>query len=93
MDALPAAKPDLRPSRSQIEALLAGISMNHVIRRAVLEAFEEHGLLSFTKVDPQITVDELGRLRRTRVNEALNGFDEVVRSGIIAILEKLHSVV
>ena len=64
MDTPPVAKTDLRPWRSQIEALLVGIAMNPVTRRAVLDAFEEHGLLAYTKVEPEIAVDELGRLRK-----------------------------
>ena len=52
-------KTDLRPWRSQIEALLAGIEMSPVIRRALLDAFEEHGLLAYTKAESEIAVDEL----------------------------------
>jgi hypothetical protein len=54
--------------------------MNPVVRRAVLDAFEEHGLLAYTKLEPEIAVDELGRLRKTRVDKALEDFDENVRS-------------
>jgi hypothetical protein len=71
MDTPPVAKTDLRPWRSQIDALLVGIPMNPVVRRAVLDAFEEHGLLAYTKLEPEIAVDELGRLRKTRVDKAL----------------------
>ena len=62
MDTPPVAQPDLRPSRAQIEALLAGLAMIYAIRPAVLDAFEEQGLLAFTKPDPQIAVDGLGAL-------------------------------
>jgi hypothetical protein len=77
MDAPLVAQPDLRPSRAQIEALLAGLPMTSVIRPAVLDAFEEQGLLAFTKPGPQIAVDDLGRFRQARVNQALERFDEV----------------
>jgi hypothetical protein len=50
MDAPPVAQPDLRPSRAQIEALLAGLAMTSAIRPAVLDAFEEQGLLAFTSL-------------------------------------------
>ena len=93
MDAPPVAQPDLRPSRAQIEALLAGLAMTSAIRPAVLDAFEEQGLLAFTKPDPQIAVDDWGRLRRARVNEALERFDEVVRNEVTSVLEKLHAIV
>jgi len=92
MDAPLVAQPDLRPSRAQIEALLAGLPMISVIRPAVLDAFEEPGLLAFTKPDPQIAVDDLGRFRQARVNQALR-FDEVVRNEVISVLEKLHAIV
>ena len=92
MDTPPVAKTDLRPWRSQIEALLVGIAMSPVVRRAVLDAFEEHGLLAYTEPEPEITVDELGRLRKTRVNQALEDFDENLRSRVISVLEQLHAI-
>ena len=92
MDTPPVAKTDLRPWRSQIDALLVGIPMNPVVRRAVLDAFEEHGLLTYTKPEPEIAVDELGRLRKTCVNKALEDFDENVRSRVISVLEELHAI-
>jgi hypothetical protein len=92
MDTPPVAKTDLRPWRSQIEALLVGIAMSPVVRRAVLDAFEEQGLLAYTEPEPEITVDELGRLRKTRVNQALEDFDENLRSRVISVLEQLHAI-
>jgi hypothetical protein len=92
MDAPPVAKTDLRPWRSQIEALLVGIAMSPVVRRALLDAFEEHGLLAYTEPEPEIAVDELGRLRKTRVNKVLEDFDENVRSRVVSVLEELHAI-
>jgi hypothetical protein len=54
MGAPPVAKTDLRSSRSQIEALLVGIATNPVVRGALVDAFEEHGLLAYTKPEPEI---------------------------------------
>jgi hypothetical protein len=82
MDTPPVAKTDLRPWRSQIDALLVGIPINPVVRDA-----QEHGPLAYTKPEPEIAVDELGRLRKTRVNKALEDFDENVRSRVI-----LHAI-
>ena len=73
-------------------SLLVGIAMSPLVRRALLDAFEEHGLLAYTKPEPEIAVDELGRLRRTQVNEALKAFHENVRSPIISVLEQLHAI-
>jgi hypothetical protein len=92
MAAPPVSRSDLRPRRVQIEALLAGLAMASEIRRAVLDAFEEQGMLAFTKPDSEIAVDGLGRFRQVRVNEVLERFDEVVRSEVISILEKLHAI-
>ena len=92
MGAPPVAKADLRPWRSQIEALLVGIAMSSVVRRALLDAFEEHGLFAYTEPGPQIAVDELGRLRKTRINKALEDFEENVQSQVISVLEELHAI-
>jgi len=62
------------------------------LRRALLDAFEEHGLLAYTKPEPEIAVDELGRLRKTVVNKVLEDFDENVRSRIVSVLEELHAI-
>jgi hypothetical protein len=92
MDTPPVANTDLRPSRSQIDALLVGIAMNPVVGSLLLDAFEEHGLLACTKPEPGVAVDELGRLRKTRVNKVLEEFDENVRSRVISVLEELHAI-
>jgi hypothetical protein len=67
MPAPPVAKTDLRPWRSQIDALLGGIAMNPIVRAALLDSFEEHGLLAYTNTKPEIAVDELGRLNNASV--------------------------
>ena len=89
---MPVAKADLRPSRSHIEALLVGIAMNAVLRRTLLDAFEEHGLLVNTEPEPHIAVDELGRLRKARLNRALESFDEDLRSKVISVLEEVNAI-
>ena len=92
MGASPVAETDLRPWRSQIEALLVGIAMNPIVRSALLDAFEEHGLLAYTMAEFEIAVDELGRVRKTRVNKALDDFDENLRSRVLSVLEELHAL-
>ena len=47
---------------------------------------------AYTKPQPEIAVDELGRLRKTHVNKALEEFDENVRSRVISVLEQLHAI-
>jgi hypothetical protein len=92
MDTLPVAKADLRPWRSQIDALLLGIPMNPVVRAALLDAFTEHGLLAYTEPEPEIAVDELGRLNKSRVQKALKNFDEDIRARVVSVLESLHAI-
>ena len=92
MGAPPVAETDLRPWRSQIKALLVGIELSPLVQRALLDAVEKHGLFAYTKLVPKIAVDELGRLRKTRVNKALEDFDENVRSRVISVLEELHAI-
>jgi hypothetical protein len=92
MPAPPVAKTDLRPWRSQIDALLAGIAMNPVVRAASLDSFEEHGLLAYTNTKPEIAVDELGRLNKSRVEKALENFDEHVQVQVVSVLESLHAM-
>jgi hypothetical protein len=58
----------------------------------IADAFEEHGLLAYTDPEPEIAVDELGRLRKTRVNKVLEDFDENVRSRVVSVLEELHAI-
>jgi len=53
---------------------------------------KKHGLLAYTEPEAEIAVDELGRLRKTRVNKALEDFDEDVRSRVISVLEQLHAI-
>jgi hypothetical protein len=88
----PVARADLRPSRSQIEALLVGIAMNPATRCALLDAFERNGLLAYPAPESRSAVDELGRLNKTRVDKAVEDFDENVRNRVLAILEELHAV-
>ncbi len=66
--------------------------MNPVVRGALLDAFEEHRLLAYTKPEPEIAVDELGRLPKTLVNKALEDFAENVRSRVVSVLEELHAI-
>jgi hypothetical protein len=92
MDTPPVAKTDLRPWRSQIGALLAGIPMNPVVRGALLESFEQHGLLAYANTKPEIAVDELGRLNKSRVEKAPKNFDEHVQVQVVSVLESLHAI-
>jgi len=66
--------------------------VNPVVRRALLDALEEHGLPAYTKPEPETAVDDLGRLRKARVNKAIEDCDESLRSGVISVLEELHAI-
>jgi hypothetical protein len=86
------AKTDLRPWRSQIDALLVGIPMNPVVRAALLDAFEEHGLLAYTEPESEIAVDELGCLNKNRVEKALKNLDKHIRVRVLSVLESLNAL-
>jgi hypothetical protein len=62
------------------------------LRRALLDAFEEHGLLVYAELEPHIAVDELGRLRKTRLNKTLEAFDENLRSRVLSVLEEVNAI-
>jgi hypothetical protein len=86
------AKTDLRPWRSQIDALFVGIPMDPVVRAALLDAFKEHGLLAYTEPESEIAVDELGRLNKSRVEKAVKNFDEHIRVQVVSVLQSLHAI-
>jgi hypothetical protein len=92
MDTPPGVKTDLRPLRSQVDALLVGIPMTPDVRAALLDAFKEHGLLACTEPEPEIAVDKSGRLNKSRVEKALKNFDERVRVQVVSVLESLHAI-
>ena len=66
----------------------------------LIASFEPHCLMRSKnmgfwltlKPAPEIAVDELGRLRKTRVNKALEDFDESLQSRVICVLEELHAI-
>jgi hypothetical protein len=37
-------------------------------------------------------VDELGRLNKSRVEKALENFDEYIRVQVVSVLESLHAI-
>jgi hypothetical protein len=92
MSAPPIAKIDVRPWRSQIDALLLGIVADPAMRRAMLEAFEQYGFLAYSDLEPEIAVDGFGRLRRTLVNKALETFNESLRMQVISVFEKVNAI-
>jgi hypothetical protein len=83
---------DLRPSRSQIEALLGGVAKDHSSRQGLLDAFQNHGLLSGTQMLDQEIVDSQGRYRRAGLWQALNRIDAALRDQVVMVLEKLGGV-
>jgi hypothetical protein len=92
MDTPLVVKTDLRPWRSQVDALLIGIPITPDVRAALLDAFKDHGLLAYTEPESEIAVDELGRLDRGRVEKALENFDEHIRVQVVSVLESLHAI-
>jgi hypothetical protein len=56
--------------------------MNPATRCALLDAFERNGLLAYPAPESRSAVDELGRLNKTRVDKAVEDFDENVRNRV-----------
>ena len=83
---------DLRPSRSQIEALLGDIVKDHSQCQGLLDTFQNHGLLSGTQTLDQELVDSQGRYLRAGLLQALNRVDRVLRDQVVMVLEKLGGV-
>jgi hypothetical protein len=83
---------DLRPSRSQIEALLGDVVKGHSARQALLDAFQNHGPLSGTQMLDQEIVDSQGRYRRAGLLQSLNRIDTALRDQVVMVLEKLGGV-
>jgi hypothetical protein len=82
--------PDLRPSRSQVEALLRGVTRERATLHALLDAFEAHGLLWGTPGGSPIDCD--GRYHRSDMINALNSFSPTLREEVIAIFDKVGAV-
>ena len=77
---------DIRPMRSDIDALLASASLTVEMRRAVIDALEDAALLSGSKL-PILEADPTGRLVSGRVDRAaLEKFDETTRTQVITVL-------
>lgn len=88
----PFATTDLRPSRSQMEALLSDVAREQGARQKLLDAFQAHGLLSGSDMLDESVVDSEGRYQRGCLMEALSNFDGSFRHRVIAVLEKLGGV-
>jgi hypothetical protein len=83
---------DLRPSRSQIEALLGDVTKDHSACQGLLDAFQNHGLLSGTQMVDQEVVDSQGRYQKAYLLQALSRIDTALTDRVMAVLEKLGGV-
>jgi hypothetical protein len=82
----------LRPSRSQIEALLSEVVKDHSIRQGLLDAFQNYGLLSGSQMVDQEVVDSQGRYRKGYLSRALSQIDTALSDRVMVVLEKLGGV-
>jgi hypothetical protein len=80
---------DLRPSRSQIEALLGDVTKDHSACQGLLDAFQNHGLLSGTQMVDQEVVS---RYQKAYLLQALSRIDTALSDRVMAVLEKLGGV-
>ena len=69
----PFATTDLRPSRSQIEALLSDVAREQGARQKLLDAFQAHGLLSGTEMLDEGIVELIKLYQGLRAERYGNG--------------------
>jgi hypothetical protein len=84
---------DLRPTRSQVEALLADAVREHSHRHRVLDAFHANGLLSEAGMPDDNVVDKEGRYYASNLARALCMLDAPLRDRIIFLLQSLGGIV
>jgi hypothetical protein len=83
--------PDLRPSRSQVEALLREVTGERATLHALIDAFQAHGLLWGTP-NSESPMDRDGRYRRSNIVNALDSFSPTLREQVIAVFDKVRGV-
>jgi hypothetical protein len=81
-----------RVAAKEFEADLVGVEMRPDTRCALHDAFEKYGLLACTELGSEIAVDEIGRLRKTYINMALESFDESMRGRLVSVLEQVSAI-
>jgi hypothetical protein len=84
---------DLRPSRLDIDALLSSTSVPVEIRRAVVDALEDGGLLRGSEPPPGAWLDAYGRLPKTQFDQILSGYDEPTRKQVTSVLSQVGALV
>jgi hypothetical protein len=88
-----APAPDIRPTRLGLDALLAGPTLTHGVRRAVIDALEDAGLLNGGRTDGSSpAADASGRLSIREVDRAIAGFDELTRREVESVLSGVNAL-
>jgi len=81
---------DIRPSHADLNALLAFTSLTAETRRAVIDALGDAALLwGSTKL---AATDPKGRLSIGEVGRALEKFDELARTQVMAVLSSVGAL-
>jgi hypothetical protein len=87
------APPDVRPTRFDLDALLGGTALTFKVRRAVVDALEDAGLLNGSKMDASTAApDAYGRLPIVAVDRAIAGFDELTRTEVKSVLSSVNAL-
>jgi hypothetical protein len=88
-----APKPDIRPTRLGLEALLGGPTLTLGVRRAVINALEDAGLLNGGRpADSAPAADASGRLSIGEVDRAIAGFDDITREYVKSVLSGVNAL-
>jgi hypothetical protein len=84
---------DFRPSRLDIDALLSSTSVPVEIRRAVVDALKDGGLLRGSEPPPGAGLDTYGRLPKPQFDQILSGYDEPTRKQVTSVLSQVGALV
>jgi hypothetical protein len=88
-----APAPDIRPTRLALDALLEGPTLSRGVRRAVIDALEDAGLLNGgRRADSAPAADASGRLSIGEVDRAIAGFDDLTREYVKSVLSAVNAL-
>ena len=77
---------DQRPTRLEVDAVVAHPTLSWIVRQAVGDAFADAGLLGGSKLHATGTLDNRGRYSLRAVDAALAQFPPLVRMEIKGVL-------
>jgi hypothetical protein len=88
-----ASAPDIQRTRLGLDAPLTDSTLTHGVRRAVIDALEDAGLLNGGRPNGSSpAADASGRLSIRDVDSAIAGFDELIRREVKSVLSGVNAL-